>query len=261
MYKYFYLIILISFNCCGQIKIDCIYGDPNILIINCEEEDRYKLSEVVVQMRSLKAKVIVLDFIFLDIRPKDSIFIKRITGETPMVLSMGDKNDSSYFNIANCHSGPRSIIGNDKDNIEFLFPFVRHNEKLRDSFELLVLKYFDFDKYSKLKSYLTSFDLSTLEAKAKIEFNGNSLSCFHSINIKDIENLDKDFIENKIVIFGYFGTNPDTPLDKDKDRYAFRVRSTNKKYSNYMYATLISANIISNLIRKDIRESDLKGKE
>jgi hypothetical protein len=58
-------------------------------------------------------------------------------------LSMADKNDSSYFNLPNCFNGPRSINGNKADKIEFLFPIINHNEKLRDSYELLVLKYFN----------------------------------------------------------------------------------------------------------------------
>lgn len=254
---YYFTLILISFNSCAQHNRDCIYVDPNIVIVNCGKVDRYKISEAVLKIRNLKAKVIALDIIFFDKRPTDSIFIKRMTGETPIILSMGDKNDSSYFNIANCFNGPHCINGNDKDRIEFLFPYQKHNEKFRDSFELLVLKYFNGEKYSNMKTYLTSFDLSSLEAKAKIEFNGNSLSCFHSIDINDLEELTEDLINDKIVIIGYFGTNPDSPLNKDKDRYAFKVAATPNKKVNYMYATLISANIISNLIRKDIRESEL----
>jgi hypothetical protein len=254
---YTLIFITISINSYAQPNWNCKYIDPNILIINCGLEDRYKLSETVVKMRNLKAKVIAMDFIFFDTKPMDSIFIEQMTGETPIILTQGNGNDSAYFNIANCHNGPHAINGNEKDRIEFLFPFVKHNEKLRDSFELLVLKYFDAAKYERLKNYLIPFYLSHFEAKAKIEFNGNSLSCFHSIDINDLEDLDEAFIEDKIVIFGYFGTNPDIPLDKDKDRYAFKVRSTKGRKTNYMYSTVISANIISNLIRKEIRESDL----
>jgi hypothetical protein len=64
-------------------------------------------------------------------------------------------------------------------------------------------------------------------------------------------------IKDKIVILGYFGSNADVPLDKDNDSIAFKVRATSGKKRNYMYASLISANIISNLIRKDIKESEL----
>jgi len=251
--------ILVSFNSCAQFKENCVYVDPNILIINCGKEDRLKLSETIYHLNQLKAKVIVADFIFFDKRTTDSIFIKQMTLATPIILAMGDKNDSSYFKISNCYNGPHSINGNEKDNVEFLFPILKHNEKLRDSFEFLVLKYFDPEKYSRMKDYLTSFDLSKIDAKAKIEFNGNSLNCFNRIDIKDFNKKITDFfVEDKIVILGYFGTNPDIPLTKDKDKFAFKVRATNDNNQNYMYSTLISANIISNLIRKEIREEDLK---
>jgi len=135
---YYFALILISFNSCAQHDRQCIYVDPNIVIVNCREEDRYKISDAVIKIRDLKAKVIAMDIIFFDKRPTDSLFIKRMTGDTPTILTMGDKNDSSYFNIANCYNGPHSINGNDKDRIEFLFPYQRHNEKLRDSFELFL---------------------------------------------------------------------------------------------------------------------------
>lgn len=247
-------LIIISFRSYSQ---RCIYTDPNILIVNCGEDDRYKLSQTVFELSKLDPRVIVLDFIFFDKRAADSLFIKNLFNETPVVLSMGNKNDSSYFSLPNCHYGPRSIGGNDVDSVEFLYPLVRRNEKLRDSFELLVLKYFDPDKYSKMKKYLGSFDLSKSDVKAKIEFNGNSISCFHYITINDLKFMDKSFINGKIIILGYFGNDADKPLKKDKDRFAFKVRSTDDNKRAYMYTTLISANIISNLIRKEIQESDL----
>jgi hypothetical protein len=251
------LFLAISFSSYGQLSKDCIYVDPNILIINCERENRDRISEIVFKASSLNAKVIAIDIIFFDKRNKDSIMIKRMSGKTPIILSMGDKNDSSYFNISNCNNGPHSINGNERDNVEFLFPIVRHNQKLRDSFELLVLKYFDYKKYESLKGHLTSFDLASFDAKAKIEFNGNSFNCFYSIDIRNFENINEDLIKDKIVIFGYFGNKPDNPLFKDKEKYAFKVRTTVDNKAKYMYSTLISANIISNLLRKDIRQKDL----
>jgi hypothetical protein len=252
------VVILCYSNCSAQLTRDCLYVDPNILIVNCGEDDRYKLAEAVAKIIGLKAKVIALDFIFFDKRPADPILVQRLTKETPIILPMGDKNDSSYFKISNCYNGPRSITGNEIDNVEFLFPFVKHNDKLRDSFELLTLKYFDNEKYSNIKNYLMSVDLTKLEAKAKIEFNGNSFSCFHSIDIRNLDKSNEEFIKDKIVILGYFGTNPDIPLEKDKDKSAFKIRMPEDTRGNYMYASLISANIISNLIRKEIRKDDMK---
>ena len=246
----------ISFSAHGQLNVDCRFLDPNILIINCGVESRNALAEVIGQLRRMKPKVIALDFIFFDRRRADSIFIKRMKCETPIIIAMGSKNDSSYFNLDNCHNGPHSITGNEVDNVEFLFPVVKHNKKLRDSFELLVLKYYDPEKYWRLKNYLNSFDLSKLDGKAKIEFNGNSLKCFNSLDIGKLENLNPDLVKDKVVLLGYFGLNSDTPSKKDRDKFAFRVPGNNGE-TNYMYSPLISANIISNLIRKEIRDEDL----
>jgi hypothetical protein len=260
MKQFFYILIIgigFSFSSHGQFKNYCIYTDPNIIVINCGIEDRYKIAETVLNMIDRKAKVIVLDFIFFDKRPADSLFIRQLKSETPIIIPMGDKNDSSYFNLVNCFNGPRSINGNEIDHVKSLLPFVNLNGKLRDSFELLVLKHFDPKKYRIMRDYLMSFDLTKLEAKANIEFNGNSLSCFTSIDIKNLRALEAESIMDKIVFFGYFGKDSDRPLKKDKHKYAFKVRATKGKRRDYMYAALISVNVISNLIRKEIREEDL----
>src|SRR5437868_6215099 len=85
--------VAISFSANAQLNRDCIYVDPNILMVNCGKEDRNRLSEAVYKMNYLKAKVIVLDFIFFDKRPTDSVFIKNMTCETPIILGMGAKDD------------------------------------------------------------------------------------------------------------------------------------------------------------------------
>ncbi len=218
-----------------------------IIIINVENFDRNSIANGIMKLKKHEPKVVGIDILFegRESFRTDSLLSIAINSPPKTVLSFAEsfeKNnvsiypDSIFFGSKSVVLGLSTCLGLNSGMIVDWQPLMVYNEKNYWHFSYLVASFYDHNKtYSKIEpgSMDEQVPRKILYRRSKREYD--------IISLKDIDYYSSKYFENKIVLFGYVGTEEDiflTPMNKYLDMK--NIPDTN--------GVIILANIISELI-------------
>jgi len=233
------LVFLFAITNCGSKSHNsrCQNFNNAITIVNVGNLDRSQIAKLVEKIQGMNPKVIGMNVLFLQKRQKNS-GIEKIIEAQNVVLQAKAEDDTlikSYFK--NQTFGISDFITNTRtNNIDEFVLYRKVNNDTIKSFSVKIL-----EEYSSL--YKPNLEQSKYQ---KIDFNGNCM-CFPSVDYRNIDYINKEFIDGNIVLLGYLGEEFEAIecVSDDIDSY-----SSNYNNGEKMYGTIITANILYTLMKR-----------
>jgi len=229
-------------------------ADTNIVIINIEHIGRDGISELLLKVAESDPAVIGLDVFFLsEIQtPYDGILSDILQMHKEMVvlpLEFGTENQPSpiYWTFdESFHTGQAGILTNygNTEVVREFSPFMEIDNQRVNSFAATVAKVFNPDAYK------------TLEKRGKktekINYIGNTYAfrTFHYSDVLNFTESDRQLIQDKIILLGYYGGRTQSYADLDDVFFTPVGFDGNINRRPDMFGVVIHANIISMILNE-----------
>jgi CHASE2 domain-containing sensor protein len=220
-------------------------GDTSIVLINAGKADRATTAALVDTLAKVDPAVIGIQICYSEHRnsPHDSLLKASLQKILHLVLL---KNDTSgnCISPSGSYSVPTAMLV-EKDEV------VRSFRSSPETFEGKIVSLYNADKYKTLEERNKTHEI--------INYTGNT-DRFFALDYVDVlqGNFDDDFLKNKILLIGFMGHELSLSQEVKEIESAYYTplnKKINKsKATPDMYSVVISANILSTILKKNYIE-------
>jgi CHASE2 domain-containing sensor protein len=230
--------------CCNSSKKnDFTSIDPHFAFVNIGDVERTEIAKAIEIIKGCGAKVIAINVLFESKKTplEDSLLAKSMKAAGNVILSSGLRSDG---HITRSNSMFSDVC---LDHGAFEFGF--NDDELVDRFKISVLDdhgdlvwTFPFSIAMNYNQQNNLLETTHPDHYYAIKFDASSFDT-KVFDIKNLSGVDCNVFRDKIVLVGYFGP---------RDEEAFFTTLDPKRK---MFSTMIFANIISTILKKDFEDA------
>jgi CHASE2 domain-containing sensor protein len=234
--------------------------DTNIVLINVGDLSREGIAAQVEIINQYNPKVVGFDIVFEKRKQNSSdsllstafskvenLVLVNILGKSVDDIAHFDNNRTSNEIFTKyAHNGFANLPeGNSYRTIRNFYPTLYHDTVKLNAFAAEIIKHYNSSIYKKFRSRNNESET--------IKYRGN-FSKFYYLDYSDVfdPEMDLSFIENKIVLFGYLGSNFAEMEYSLKDKF---FTPLNEKYVGRSYPDMFGLTIHANIISMIIQET------
>ncbi|PIB28824.1 hypothetical protein BFP77_09350 [Maribacter sp. 4U21] len=226
--------------------------NPNIILVNIENESRAKIAQALHQILKADPKVVGFDIILKDFKKtqEDSALAKYLKNEkviTAVILQEEQTiSNHPFFRVKNAPGFVNFNFETQNAVIREYSAEKKFSKKTFSSFSNQIAKKFLSKKKWK-KMMLSEKQI----VPRVINYQGN-LEHFMNFNTKEFMDLEnKDIVKDKIVLLGYLGSPTGNTFDVEDKHFTPLNKVTAGKSIPDMHGMVIHANIIAMILSND----------
>ena len=226
--------------------------NPNIILVNVENESRAKIAQVLHQTLKASPRVVGFDVILKDFRKtrEDSLLAKYLKNEKVItaVILQEDQTISNhpFFRVKNSPGFVNFNFETQNAVIRTFSGEKRFSKKTFSSFSNQIAQ-----KFLSKKKWKKMALAEKLKTPRVINFQGN-LERFINFKLEEFLDLEnRDIVKDKIVLLGYLGSPTGNTFDVEDKHFTPLNSTTAGKSIPDMYGLVIHANIIAMILSND----------